>query len=236
MPHRGASSEDRRLFTGGAVDRMRLAIEELSWLLTRGYAAPSAMKLVGDRHLLHARQLLAVFRASCTDEAMAGRAASRIASGDLQGRDLMVDGFNVLITIEAALSHGVLLKCRDGCLRDIASVHGNYRFVDETNGAIDLLRQTLDVLKPATVTWLLDSPVSNSGRLAARMRDFAENHALPWTVETVFSPDRELKQCGKAVATTDGIVIDAADAWIDLARLAVEAYVPDAWMVDLSAS
>jgi len=234
MPHRGANSEDHRLFNARSVERIKLAVEELSWLLTRGYAVPSAMKLVGDRHLLHARQLVAVFRASCNDEAMSTRMASRITTGNLEGRELMVDGFNVLITLEAALSHGVLLRCRDGCLRDIASVHGNYRFVDETNGAIDMMRLTLDELEPASVTWLLDSPVSNSGRLAARMREFAETHALPWTVETVFSPDRELKECGKVVATTDGIIIDTADAWVDLALRAVEAHVPDAWIVDLS--
>jgi hypothetical protein len=77
---------------------------------------------------------------------------------------VLVDGFNRLITIEAALSGGALLLCRDGCLRDLASVHGSYRSVQETDEAIRIAGEVLGDLGPAAVSWLRDSPVSNSVR------------------------------------------------------------------------
>lgn len=232
--HRGAHSQDERLFGESAIPRLRTAVEELSWLLTRGYAVPSSVKIVGDRHRLHERQSLAVFRASCTDASLLHRGATQETGRDLKGSDLMIDGFNVLITLEAALSGGVLVRGRDGCLRDIASVHGSYRSVEETDRALDLLLRTLDDLQLRSVTWLLDSPVSNSGRLAARMRSVSEASVVPWTVETVFSPDHVLKRCGKLVATTDSVILDGVESWLDLARRALEPHLPDCWFVDLS--
>jgi hypothetical protein len=234
--HRGAHSQDERLFAESAIPRLRTAVEELSWLLTRGYAVPSSVKMVGDRHRLHERQSLAVFRASCPDSSLHRRNASRETGRDLRDRDLMIDGFNVLITLEAALSGGVIVRGRDGCLRDIASVHGSYRSVEETDRALDLLRRTLDGLRPRSVTWLLDSPVSNSGRLAARMRMCGEAAAATWTVETVFSPDHVLKTCGTLVATTDGVILDAAQGWLDLARHAIRDHLPGCRIVDLWAA
>src|SRR5690606_16499227 len=104
---------------------LALAVTELSWLLGRGYAEVASLALVGDRHALDRRQRLAVRRAACPDAVRVARRARRVHA--LAGRDLWVDGFNVLITVEAALSGGILLRCRDGCLRNMASLHGTYR-------------------------------------------------------------------------------------------------------------
>lgn len=232
--HRGPNSQDERLFSEGMLEKLRAAVEEMSWLMTRGYAVTSLIRLVGDRHLLHERQVLAVFRASCSDASLAHRTRTSLPLDALRGRDIAVDGFNVLITIEAALSNGVLLKCRDGCIRDIASVHGSYRSVEETDRALELLAATLMDACPRSVSWYLDSPISNSGRLAARMRDFASARKLPWTVETVFSPDAVLKRCDKTVATADGVILDAVPMWFDFARYVILSHIEDARIVDLA--
>ena len=53
--HRGAHPEDGRLFAPEMLPRLRAAVSELSWLLSRGYPARAALKLVGDRHRLKRR-------------------------------------------------------------------------------------------------------------------------------------------------------------------------------------
>ena len=80
-------------------------------------------------------------------------------------KQLLLDGYNVLTTIEAALSGGVVLACRDGCYRDMASIHGTYRKVEETPPALMLIGKIAAELGVASCLWYLDSPVSNSGRL-----------------------------------------------------------------------
>ena len=62
--HRGPHPEDAGLFAPAAGPGLRAATADLSWLLSRGYASPSAMKIVGDRYALDARQRMAVMRCS----------------------------------------------------------------------------------------------------------------------------------------------------------------------------
>lgn len=77
----------------------------------------------------------------------------------------------MLVTIEAALSGGVLLRCADGTLRDLASVHGTYRRVTQSADALLYIGQTLQIYQPACCRWYLDKPVSNSGRLKALIEE-----------------------------------------------------------------
>src|SRR4051794_2900931 len=58
--HRGPGPQDRDWFGGDARPALKAAVSDLSWLLSRGYAGPSALKLVGDRYRLVERQRAAV--------------------------------------------------------------------------------------------------------------------------------------------------------------------------------
>src|SRR5436309_816875 len=190
--HRGAHPEDRKLFAGDQLPALRTAVRELSWQLSRDYSMKGALKLVGDRHALTDRQRLAVSRAACSDQSKEHRAATRLTVEAVAGEELIIDGFNLIITIEAALSGGLLIHCRDVCIRDLSSVHGSYRSVNETDQAISLIGTALEDLRPKSVSWLLDRPISNSGRLAKHIRDLAAENGWNWTVEIVLSPDAEL--------------------------------------------
>jgi hypothetical protein len=212
---------------------LRVATSELSWLLSRGYQSKSALKLVGDRHALRERQRLAVARAACSEERLGRRRASRVAEREVAGEGLVVDGFNLVITLEAALSGGLLVMGRDGCVRDLSSVHGSYRAVEETERAIALAGEALAALGPQSVLWLLDRPVSNSGRLAEHIRATAAERGWPWTVEVEFNPDREIVNSDRVAVTSDSNVLDGVARWLNLGRMVVEQYVPGAWVIDL---
>lgn len=232
--HRGAHPSDRQLFDAALLETLRLATAELSWLLTRGYKVKSAAKLVGDRHGLTERQRLAVSRAACSDSSLEMRRARRLAPQSVTGERLAIDGFNLIITIEAALGGGALLLCRDGCIRDMSSVHGSYRSVEETERAVELIGGALEALAPAGVRFVLDRPISNSGRLAQRLRELAEGRGWRWTVELVFNPDARLASSDEIVATSDSTILDHATRWVNLGYHLVKQYLPGSWIVDLS--
>lgn len=194
----------------------------------------SSLALVGDRHRLRERQRLAVARAACADEARERRARTRLPLEAITGRVLGVDGFNLLITLEAALGGGVILRGRDGCLRDMSSVHGSYRAVAETERALVLVGETLAPLGPLSVRWLLDRPVSNSGRLAQRIREVGDERGWPWTVEAVFSPDKLLRETDEVVVSSDANILDAAARWVNLADHIISEQLPQTWLLDLS--
>ncbi|MGI4873942.1 MAG: DUF434 domain-containing protein [Janthinobacterium lividum] len=230
--HRGPHPADARLFAPDWVPVLRRAVAELSWLLTRDYPSGAALKLVGDRYAMTERQRWAVARAACTDEHRTQRAATELPLAAIGGRPVSIDGFNLLITLETALSGGLVLRGRDGALRDLSSIHGTYRAVQETDRAIELTAATLVPAAPSAVRWLFDQPVSNSGRLAARLRDFGAAHNLPWTAEVVLNPDRVLAETPDVVVSADSAILDRAGAWLNLAALALSAELA-AWLLDL---
>ena len=232
--HRGAHPQDRSLFGPRALPELQVATADLSWLLTRGYSSRAALKLVGDRHGLNRRQQVAVQRCACSHGQKQDRAARRVEIDDLEGRHLHLDGFNLLVTLEAALGGGVVLHARDGCFRDMASVHGTYRVVEETVPALRLVGSFLERLGPGRCTWYLDRPVGNSGRLAAAIRQEAEASRCPWDVELVASPDRVLRHAHGVVVTADSCILDRAERWANLARALVETEVEGVWIADLS--
>ena len=185
--HRGMHPEDPQAFSALALPALRTATGELSYLLGRGYALASSLKLVGDRHALSSRQRAAVARCACDDARIAGRNAHAVTEHALHGQVLLVDGFNVLTTLEVALSGGIVLLGRDGAMRDIAGVHGSYRKVEETVPALALLARLASSLGVSRMHFLLDAPVSNSGRLRALIVEHA--HASGWPFEACIVPD-----------------------------------------------
>jgi hypothetical protein len=225
--HRGPHPEDHKLFAASAIPNLRHAVADFSLLLTRGYATPSAVKLVGDRYSLTERQRTAVTRASCSDHALVIRKHREAKLSPNEA--LFIDGYNILTTLETALSNGPVFACRDGCFRDMAGIHGTYRKVEETIPALQILSDFLNTHRLGPITIYLDSPVSNSGRLKALVQESNEN----WKVELVPNPDPLLAQSAHTIVTADSVILDSCSRWVNLARAIVTERIPQAWIIDL---
>ena len=232
--HRGAHPDDARLFAPDVWPKLQIAVQDLCWLLDRGYSRPSALKLVGDRYALEKRQRTAISRCACSKDALERRRHHRAEPSLLKQTSLWLDGYNVLTTIEAALAGGVILAARDGCYRDMASMHGSYRKVEETLPALRILGELTAGWNLGELHWLLDRPVSNSGRLKGILLKIAAEYGWNWKVELVRNPDTLLIDTENAVVTADSAILDRCQSWINLARLAITEQVPQAFLVDLS--
>jgi len=220
---RGRDDDDDEQFNEIAVAALRAARVDIEWLLDRGYPLPSALTFVGDRHQLTARQRLALRRSSSSTEQRRSRAARMLPLAAVAGADVVVDGFNLLITLEVALGGGVVLIGSDGVARDLAGLRGNYHLVEQTERAIELALQPLSSAR--SVRFLLDAPVSNSGRL----RGLLEARGV--TAELHHDVDRALVGVPNVVSA-DGAVLDACASWFNLARSIAET-IPTARVVRL---
>ena len=231
--HRGAHPADKQLFSVERLPVLREAIADLSWLLTRGYSLKSSLKLSGDRYNLQERQRLALSRAACSDFQLEHRRESCIAIESLRGETVAIDGFNLLITLEAALSGGLLIICRDQCIRDLSGVHGSYRSVVETAQAIGLVGGALEALGVKEARWFLDKPISNSGRLGNQIRQLAAQHLWRWEVDLAFNPDAEILASAQIAVSSDSLILDSATSWTELNSHIVRQHIPQSWIVDL---
>ena len=232
--HRGPHPADEEAFSPAFHPRLLMAVHHLAWLLTRGYADRSALKLVGDRFSLTKRQRSAVHRSTCSDPELERRRDHRVDLARLRGEEIWIDGYNLLITVEAALAGGIVLAARDGCFRDLASMHGTFRNVEETVPALVQIGKTLEHHGVARGRWFLDRPVSNSGRLKEVILQIAVEEGWSWEVELVPDPDQVLVESEQVVASADSGVLDRADRWVNLARAVITARVPTAHILDLS--
>ncbi len=225
---------DERLFDAAQLPTLRAAVADLCWLLDHGYASNSATELVGNRHNLASRQRMAVSRCACPAGAAQQRRRLQLAPTAVYGQELWLDGYNVLTVLESALAGGVVLLGRDGCCRDIAGIHRRYRKVNETIPGLRLVGETTAAWGVAGCRWWLDKPVSNSGRLKTLIHEQAAAAGWNMTVELDYNPDRILYQSGQVIATSDGVVLDRCQQWVNLAREIITQHISNAWLLDLA--
>ena len=233
--HRSAAPRDRELFGPNWLPRLQEAAGDLEWLLDRGYPEGASLKLVGDRYRLRTRQREALRRAVSAPARARERRLREVPAAALAGRILDVDGYNLLTTLESALGGGVLVAGNDGCLRDLASVGGTWRRVEETLPALELCGRWLRKRGLRRVRWWLDQPVSNSGMLRGLLQGLARERHWPWSVHLIPDPDPELARSRAVVATADRQILDACGRWTNLGAALARDCVAGAWIVDLGA-
>jgi hypothetical protein len=173
-------------------------------------------------------------RTACSDQQLNNRKKKQLEISNIAGQPIAIDGYNLLITIEAAMSGGLIFIGRDGSCRDLASIHGTYRKVTETIPAIELIGNFLQQYKIIEALWLLDSPVSNSGRLKTIIREIAEKNKWLWQIELVTSPDAALIKGDTIVASSDSVILDGCRKWGNLAGEIIKTSVSDAKIIDLN--
>ena len=209
---RGYVPEDERNFSREAIHTMRTACHHVRYLINEGYDLKQAVTFVGNHFLLSERQRLAVMRSLATDEQLAGRRDRQVPVSNLFGKEVWIDGFNTIITLEVMLSEGILLECMDGTVRDLASLRGTYRLIPETPEAVRMILRILQKARISKAVILLDEPVSNSGRLKSLIADIGINFSFGLDIQILRNVDRSLY--GKEnVITSDSVILDHCASW-----------------------
>jgi len=231
-PRRVCADTDGRDFSAESLMVLRKAQQEILWLLDRGYPIKNAVTFVGNHYLLSGRQRLALMRATAPTEAAAER--RRKEAADCRGQTVNIDGLNLIITLEVALSGSPLIRCMDGTVRDLAGLRGTYRLIGKTDTAIRLTGDKLEAMKAAGAVFYLDSPVSNTGRLKTRIFELLGRRGFALSVELVNNADAVLKD-KPCVATSDAIILNECVSWVNLAAAIISESVDKAEYISLEA-
>jgi hypothetical protein len=154
-----------------------------------------------------------VFASSEAEE----RKNKKIALEEIRGKAVAIDGYNCLITLESALKAKTILLADDAFIRDISGVSSTYRESPETTQALNLIMDLLVAAAPAEVLFLLDAPISGSGKLAARIRALMQERGLAGDAQAVKVPERVMAGYKGIIATGDTALIDQSEKVFDLA-------------------
>lgn len=233
ITRRGFDPDDVKIFSEDGIKILKTAQEDVQWLLNRGYKLKPIMEFIGGHYQLSSRARTALQRTTSSQTYYEKRKSSILPSQKLKDGCLFIDGFNLIITIEVALSDSVILLGRDGVLRDLAGLRGTYKIIDKTDLALELVGKAFEKYSVPEVKFYLDSPVSNSGRLKTKILEYSEAWGIPTEVELINNVDVKLAEMGRIV-TGDSILLDECKSWFNLSKLIVDDYIKDAWIVDLS--
>src|SRR5512136_3117125 len=151
-------------------EHLQNAAEDFRYLLNRRYPRKAALELVGNRYQLTFDQRHLLHRGVFAETEAESRRQKRCSPREIRGHDLAIDGYNVLITVEAGLSGRQLVLADDGFTRDISGLSGNFRQTETTARALTLIFIELKRAKPKKILFLFDSPISKSGALAEEVR------------------------------------------------------------------
>lgn len=229
---RGYYKDDEKWFLEDNIKILKKAQEELYWLLNRGYNSEPTTNFIGGRYQLSARQRDALKRTTSTKEECENRISKMLDIHKVRGSEVLIDGFNLIITLEVALSKSTLIKANDETIRDLAGLRGTYKLIDKTYDALNIIGAVFNELGIKKALFYLDAPVSNSGRLKQTIISLAEEWNTEIEVELVPDADKLLWN-KENVITTDSIILDKCISWINLSRYIIEKRIKDSNVIEL---
>jgi hypothetical protein len=196
-------------------DTLKDPVHDLRFLLDRGYNKDPAIKIVSDKYRLAKKERNFLLRAIFSkNEAKEHR--KKIIK-NVKGRDLVVDGYNVLITVESHLKKKEIFVSDDGFVRDISATFGKYKITKTTPTAIDIIFDKIKKLNPKSVTFVFDSQISKSGELAGMFREKMKELEIKGTARTAKNTDYVIAGSKGVVCTSDRAIIKKAKRVLDLA-------------------
>ncbi len=202
--------------------KVKEAAYDLRFLLNRKYRKKNALEFVSNKYLLNKeeRNFLArsIYSKSKSDE----RKHKILNMGEIKGKLLIVDGYNVLITVESILSRDFnsIILCDDNVVRDLKAVFGKYKFSQVTEPALCQIFDLIAPYNPSYVIFYFDTLVSFSGKLAELVRRIMADYNIEGSVKLSKNVDMDIKALANQeeclVATSDSAIIDRVDKIVDI--------------------
>jgi hypothetical protein len=213
---------------------LKLAAPDFLYLLDRGYPRAASLQLVGNRYNLDRLNRDLLHRGIFARREADRRKFCLVRPEQLANSRLLVDGHNVLITIESGLAGRPLIAANDGLIRDVAGISHRYRISSLTHEAIDTLFQVLHKYPPKETHFFLDAPIRQSGELAAVLRAALKSWNLVGNAEALKVPESRLIGSEGIVASSDSAVLDGVQQGFDLAATAIKSLSQKVNLIDFT--
>ena len=194
----------------------RRAEEDVRYLVNRDYPKKSAVRFVSDHYRLPEAQRHILSRIVVPTELAFSRRSKLRPLESMLNKSVYIDGYNVLISVEALLAGKKFYLSDDGLLRDSQGIFRKYRISGLTEKALCEIAEILALSDPAWIEILFDQQIGMSGLLASDARKILAKYGLNGTARTFKDVDHQLKIVEGIVATSDGNIIDASRNVVDL--------------------
>lgn len=144
------------------------AAKDYKYLLNRGYNADVSLNLVSNRYALSKYEKLLLYRCVHDDTTIEMIKLKTVPPSFIKNKEIILDGFNVLLTIVSMLENDYLFVCDDGFVRDLRSLRSRRLLVSNEllKSALGMIKEYVSMLKPSRAIFVLDKQVSWSATLS----------------------------------------------------------------------
>lgn len=205
-----------------ADSAFRCAASDYRWLREHGYPESPSLKLVGDKHRLSRTARNILYRSVIPVQVAENRrrrlipleASSHMGLG---GRTLVVDAYNVVLTVlNYRLGHPVF-RCADDLIRDAGGAKRRVNRLTVFLSVLDELASLLIAAGPNRAELYFDRPFSGSETHAAAMDASAADAAALIDCRLVDHADRAVVEAVRSASdavlcSSDSGIIDATEA------------------------
>jgi len=197
-------------------------------ILRWGYPKFATIRFVAEHSRLSAEERHILSRVIVSPKKEVSRIRKKIACDSINNRDLLLDGYNVLLSVDSLLKNEPMWFCDDGYIRDTRYYFGKKNQAEDLEEALDSVLEFLSEASLKSVSFLLDSQISRSGELAGFIRRKIENYGILGDAYTSKTADFDLKREGGnseknlIIATSDGIIIDSVRQVLDIPACLME--------------
>ena len=233
ISRRGFDENDKRWFSNKELMKLKKAKEEVEWLINRDYKIEPVVNFVSNKYQFSIRQRDAIKRSVCSYKKKMIRESKKLSIDKINEGSIYIDGFNLIITLEVALSKGTLIIGTDESIRDLAGLRGTYKIIDKTEEALNLIGRFFNEYNASKVIFYLDSTVSNSGNLKYKILDCTKNWRFNTDVVLVNNADIILDKLDRVVSS-DAAIIDKCISYFNIAKEIIDKYIQEANIIDLN--
>ncbi len=197
------------------TDELERAVNDLRYLLNRGYPRDSAVEYVSDHYQLELERRHLLARCVFSEDEVRAHESKLIDPSEVEDREVGVDGYNVLITVESILEGERVIVCDDGVTRDLQAIFGKYKMTDSTDEALIEVLDALEDMNPERVVMLFDKQVSKSGELAGLARRKMEERDFEGSARTTVGTDAKVWE-HEVSASSDRVIIERSEKALDV--------------------
>lgn len=196
-------------------ERVEQGIHDLRYLLNQGYPRDSAVEFVSDHYRLRSEERHILFRCVFSTEDIEDHLSRLIDISEVEGKEVGIDGYNVLITVESILNGEKVILCDDGIVRDLQAIFGKYKMSESTEKTVIKIIKKLKEFEPGRIEIFFDKQVSKSGELAGFTRRQLDKQNSTGNATTVARTDSTVWN-SEVSASSDRVIIEKSEKIIDI--------------------
>ncbi len=197
-------------------------------ILRWGYPKFSTIRFVADHFQLSLEERHILTRVIMPPDRVVSRINKKVTCTNIKNRNLLLDGYNVLLSVDSLLKKEPMWFCDDGYIRDTRYYFSKAKQAEDIEEALEEVLRFLSEASPKSVFVLLDAQISRSGELAGFIRHKMREYGISGEAKTSKLADFELKTEGEnleknvILATSDGIIIDSVREVLDIPACLME--------------